>query len=199
MSQIARVFSALLIIGGLFASLSWGQTQGRVRVPADQRALTDVLSKFNERAGDAPNDIQREKVDAEFGRAFCAKRPKGDVSGWVGTIESIDDNNPSKGISLHLGINTQNLYSGPFGVGLWVNNDYGIYGDAYAHNGPPQLIPVGSPLYNAVSTLREGDTVAFSGTVLQYSTEEACYKDSTVTSLIIRFSSVKKLGHDIGF
>ena len=133
--------------------------------------------KFNDIHESAPNDIQRDKIDLEFRKEFCAAIPRGDVSGWIGEVNSIDNNSPDKGIQLSLGVNTQDLSSGGLGVELSLGNYY-AYGVDRKNTQPhgPTVIPVSSPLYNTVSTFRSGDTVIFSGTFIPYSSQQACYR-----------------------
>jgi hypothetical protein len=91
-------FAATLVALALSACATyplWAQTQS-VRVPPDQRALSDILSKYNDLAAEAPNDIQRKKIEAQFHQEFCAGIPKGDVSGWIGDVGLVDDRGPDK-------------------------------------------------------------------------------------------------------
>jgi uncharacterized protein YecT (DUF1311 family) len=67
-----------------------------VVVPAEQKELSSILSRFNVLSNNAPNDIQREKLEPAFRKEFCAKIPQGDVSGWIGEVRSIDNRTPSK-------------------------------------------------------------------------------------------------------
>ena len=89
MSSFAATLVALALSACATSPL-WAQTQS-VRVPLDQRALSDILSKYNDLAAEAPNDIQRKKIEAQFYQEFCARIPKGDVSGWIGDVGSVDD------------------------------------------------------------------------------------------------------------
>jgi hypothetical protein len=133
-----------------------------------------------------------------FKKEFCAKIPQGSVSGWVGEVNSLDDNSPTKGLNLKLGVHTVDLFSGGLGVELSLGNNYG-YGvsEQKTQPHPPTIIPVGSPLYEAVSTLREGDAIIFSGTFIPYISTQACYDNDTTYFSLFSFSSVRRIGYDI--
>jgi hypothetical protein len=167
-------------------------------VPLEQRELTDILSKYNELYATAANSIQREKVYPAFRKEFCAKIPQGNVSGWIGELITLDDNSPTKGINLRLGVHTVNIFSGGLGVELSLGNKYG-YGVSEHNTQPhsPIIIPVGSPLYEVVSNLREGDAVIFSGTFIPYISTQACYDNDTTYFALFSFSSIQKIGYDI--
>jgi hypothetical protein len=82
---------------------------------------------------------------------------------------------------------------------LTLGNDYAYSVDAdntQPHS--PTVIPVGSPLYEAVSNLAEGDTVVFSGTFIPYTSAQDCYDNDTTYFALFRFSLVQKIGHKIG-
>jgi hypothetical protein len=194
MKPLAAVIPTLLL-----AATSFAFAQG-VPVPLAQRALTTVLSQYNDREASAPNSIQREKIEPEFRKAFCAKIPTGDVTGWVGEVNSIDDDDPGKGIRLILEVATNDLSSGAYGVELSLGNYY-AYGVEEENTRPhsPTVIPVGSPLYDKVATLQTGDTVVFSGTFIPYASREGCYSNDTTYFALIRFSSIRKIGAGISF
>src|SRR5665213_1885037 len=97
MNHLIRTVTAALVIGVCGASLASAQAQNSIRVPAAQRALTDILSKYNVLYNAAPNDIQGRKIASAFYKEFCAAIPRGSVSGWIGEVKSIDDYTPNKG------------------------------------------------------------------------------------------------------
>jgi hypothetical protein len=194
MNKLAAVISAALL-----AAPSLASAQG-IHVPPEQRALTRLLSQYNDREASAPNDIQRKKIEPEFRKAFCAKIPTGDVSGWIGSVNDIDDDAPNKGIRLMLEVSTNDLSSGAFGVELSLGNRY-AYGVDEENTQPhsPTGIAVGSPLYDKVAMLRPGDTVVFSGAFIPYTSPEACYSNDTTYFALFRFSSIRKIGTNISF
>jgi len=200
MRQRSTAVMLALVIGICSASISWAQNG--VQVPAQQRELTRILSKYNDLHESAPNNIQRDKIDSEFRKEFCAAIPKGEVSGWVGEVNSIDNNSPDKGIRLSLGVHTQDLSSGGLGVELSLGNYY-AYGVDEKNTQPhgPTVIPVNSPLYNTVSMFRSGDTVIFSGTFIPYSSPQACYDSISYATYfsLFRFSTIRKIGWGITF
>jgi hypothetical protein len=193
MSSFAATLVALALSACATSPL-WAQTQS-VRVPPDQRALSDILSKYNDLAGEAPNDIQRKKIEAQFYQEFCARIPKGDVSGWIGDVGSVDDRGPNKSIRLDVGVNLSDIHSGQFGIVLSIGN-YGAYGILKNTQPHEQTeIPVGPPLYDKVSNFRRGDAVRFSATFILYISNEACYDNINYTTYfgLVRFTSIQKL------
>ena len=170
-----------------------------VVVPPRQKELSSILSKYNILDEKAPNDIQREKLEPAFRKEFCAKIPQGDVSGWIGGVNTIDNRAPNKGINLTLNVETLSTQSGRFGIELTLGNQYG-YGisadNTQAHS--PTEISVGSPLYNVVANLAEEDTVVFSGTFIPYASIQNCYDNDTTYFSLFRFSYVKKIGRKLG-
>lgn len=180
------------------ATPSWPQARKSVVVPAEQRELTDALSKYNELYANAANSIQKEKVRPAFRKEFCTKIPQGSVAGWIGEVSSLNDNPPTKGINLELDIHTVSLFSGGLGVELSLGNRYG-YGisERNTQPHPPTIIPVGSPLYEVVSNLREGDVVIFDGTFIPYVSMQACYDNDTTYFALVQFSRIQKIGYDI--
>lgn len=187
----SRILLALMLsVCG--AAPPWAQEQKSVNVPAEQRALTDILSKYNALDQEAANDIQRKKVHPAFKKEFCAKIPQGSVSGWVGEVYSLDDNSPAKGINLSLSVSTEDLYPGAFGVGLWLGTDVVSEDSTQPHS--PTIIPAGSPLYQVVSNLRDGDTVVFDGTFMPYVSQQACYDNDSNEIASFSFSSIRRIG-----
>lgn len=178
-------------------SVSWAQTQN-VQVPTDQRILTTVLSKYNELHDDAPNSIQQDKIDAQFRQEFCARIPRGDVTGWIGEVGSVDDRTPDKSIRLDLGVETIDIRSGALGVELSLGNyyAYGVDGDNTEPH-QPTTIPVGSPLYDTAADLRSGDVVKFDGTFIPYTSPQACYDNDTTYFALVRFNSIQRLGSNM--
>ena len=64
MSKLPTAITLALIMGVCSTSISWAQNG--VQVPAKQRELTHILSKYNDLHESAPNNIQRDKIDLEF-------------------------------------------------------------------------------------------------------------------------------------
>ena len=61
------IIATALALSVCDASQAWAQAQS-IQVPADQRALSDVLAKFNDLDAATPNDIQRKKIEVRFHR-----------------------------------------------------------------------------------------------------------------------------------
>jgi hypothetical protein len=194
MNHLIRNIAATLIIGVCGASLASAQT---VSVPAAQRQLTAILSKYNDRYETAPNDIQKDKIAAAFRSTFCEALPRS-VTGWIGAVWQIDDNTPDKSINLELGIHTNELHGGGLGIVLVLGN---VANDVHGNVRANVRIPVGSKLYQIASNLGDHDVVEFSGQFIPFTSEQACEKNlsgSTYISLF-RFTSIRKIGSDIDF
>jgi hypothetical protein len=180
------------------ASLSWSQAQN-LHAPAEQRELSDILSKYNDLIDGAPNKIQRDKIEATFRKEFCAKIPRGEISGWIGIVVSVDDRTDDKAINLELEVSTYDLKSGSLGIGLSLGNRYS-YGVNSRNTQPhePTTIPIGSSLYAVASNLRPlVDAVRFSGTFIPYASPQACYDNSTSYFSLFSFTSIQRLAGNI--
>jgi hypothetical protein len=192
------LISLVLALSVGSASLSWAQSQKGVGAPAEQRELTNILSKYNNLYESAPNGIQKEKILPAFKKDFCSKIPKGQVSAWVGEVSSIDVDPAGEGIRLILSVNTDNIFSGGLGVELSLGNRY-AYGvtDDNTQPHPSTIIPPNSPLFEATSNLRSGDAVIFSGSFVPYTSEQACYDNDTTYFSLFNFTSIKTIGYDV--
>jgi hypothetical protein len=120
------------------------------------------------------------------------------VSGWIGNVDMINDRSPDKGIRLKLSVETFDHRSGPLGIELSLGNDYayGVFSDNTQPH-PPTIIPVGSPLYDIASKLREGDVVRFNGTFIPYVSPQDCFKNNTTYFALVGFTSIQRLGWGI--
>ena len=189
---------SLLLISIVNLSSASAQTTQSVQVPAEQKALSDILSKYNDLAAGAPNEIQQKKIRKEYEREFCDHLPTGDVSGWVGEVEAVDDRGAGNSIELTLWVHTYDLHTAPglgFDIVLQVEN-FGEWKGLRPH--APTEIPVGSPLYDIAANLRSGDAVRFDGTFVPYVSKEACYDFHPAATVgLVRFKSLKRLGWNI--
>lgn len=196
LSRVALVILSLTL--SIWASPLRAQSYQSVRVPADQRTLSDILSKYNDLDAGAPNQIQRDRIGAEFRKEFCAHIPTGDVTGWIGDVGSVNDRGPDKGIQLDMGVNLFDLHSGSHGIELSVSNyySYGVSSQSIQPH-PPTVIPVGSPLYEMAANFQHGDVVRFNATFIPYVSAQACYDNDTTRFGLVRFNSLQKLGWNI--
>lgn len=213
MNYLIRTIVAAFVVGACCVSLVSAQAQSSVRVPAAQRALTSLLVKYNDLdkgtpSEGPPNEMQSKKIESDFRKHFCAMIPTDSVSGWIGKVNTIDDNSPDKGIRLALEVHTNSLSNDiinrnggtSLGIQLTLGNYYS-YGVSAQNTQRHSVttIPVGSPLYNISSTLRTDDIIMFSGSFVPFSSARACTENlghSTYFSLF-RFSAIRKLGHDL--
>jgi hypothetical protein len=190
LNHFIGAITAAAVVAVSCASFASAQEEKSVKVPAAQRALSSIVSKYSELYDAAPNEIQQDRALSEFRKAFCVRLAGGVVADWIGEVNIVNDYTPNKGIHLDLTVSTANLNpssSGALGIGLWLGNS-----DTAAS------MPVGSPLYKAASTLRTGDTVAFSGSFVSLSAPAACTNSlRTSTDFSFRFSAIRKIGSDL--
>jgi hypothetical protein len=175
------------------------QTAQSVRVPADQRAFSDLTSKYNKLFDNAPNEIQRKQLHKEYEREFCDHLPTGDVFGWIGylaseprLVGSQDD------IQLTLDVDTDDMYPAFTGgnLSLFVDN----YADGMKGLQPhtPTEILVGSPLYDIATNLRDGDTMRFDATFVPYISKQVCIESHPAGMIgLVRFNNLKRIGWGI--
>ncbi|MGH8306845.1 MAG: hypothetical protein ACRER0_01080 [Gammaproteobacteria bacterium] len=189
---VALVFSSLLV----GAPDVWADNFYSMHAPAEQGTLTNIIAKYNRLDTNAPNDIQRDKIDTEYYQVLCAHLPQEHVSNWIGVVESVDNDTPGKGIQIIVLINTHEL-SGALGVEFVIGNGYAYGVDAQSTKPhPPTIFPVGSQLYNVASELSTDDIVKFSGNFIPFSSTKACQDNDTSYIAVFHFTSLRKIGHD---
>jgi hypothetical protein len=195
MTRTTRAIVVCIVL--TLSSLAHAQDAPGIGVPPDQRALSDILSKYNGLDAAAPNRIQQDRIAEAFKKEFCAHIPTGDVTGWIGEISSVDYHGPDKSIRIDMGVNIFDLDSGSYGVELSLGNYY-AYGITAANTQPhsPTEIPVGSPLYEMAANLRSGDTIRFNAAFIPYISDAACYDQRGYTTrfAVVRFNSLQKIG-----
>jgi len=185
------IITATAVLTVFGAQPSRAQTKS-VKVPAQQRELSNIHSRYELLELGAPNTIQRDRIEAQHYKEFCAKIPSGNVSGWIGEVEQIDNGTPDKGIQLWLSVATLFL-NRPGGLSLGNFYGYGVDRETTQPH-EPTLIPVGSPLYEIAANLTVGDTVRFSGTFIPYASPEACYRTFMTYFSLVRFTSIQRIG-----
>jgi hypothetical protein len=198
MNHLIRTTAVAIVMGVCGASLASAQTQQSARVPAAQRALSNILSKYTKPYEAAfSNAVLQRKIASAFHKEFCDAIPRGRVSGWIADVKSVDDDTPNKGIKLELWVQTDS-FKGLLWEVLELGNYYpnGAYGDENMQPHSPTIFPVGSPLYNTASTLVDGDTVVFGGTFVPFTSAQACYDNIHYFSLF-HFSSIRKIGRGL--
>jgi hypothetical protein len=188
-------FAASVLLSQVIPSNASAQTTQSVHVPADQRAFSDLTSKYNKLYDEAPNSIQRDKLEKQYESEFCNHLPTGDVFGWVGSLtyepRVVGSQN---GIELNLWVHTEDMYSAVTGGNIVLTLDnYGAWKGLQPHT--PTEIPAGSPLYDIATNLRDGDVIRFDATFVPYVSQQACIESRPAAMIgLVRFNSLKRLG-----
>ena len=156
-------------------------------VPADEQQLSDIVAKYIDAYNRAGNDMAKGAVRHERAKAICQAFPSFTVSDWVGKVSTLDSTDKGNGI-LVLSID-QNITIGT------TNNEFS---DSLFNT----LIPVNSPLFTAVSAMKVGDLVDFSGSFVggDSAIDNDCFSEQSLTTdgsmqnpaFYFKFSSVKE-------
>jgi len=115
--------------------------------PDSQKSFEKICADSKAEYDKGTNDLQKSTAR---GNRTIALRQQGlnSANNWIGTIEALSTNNDGKGvISIKLNDNIS--------VATWNN--------AFSDIGDNTLIPVGSTLFNSLSSLSKGSKVRFSG------------------------------------
>lgn len=119
-------------------------------LPSDESEFISTVGSFQTRYGEAVNEFQKSAVRRSRAQAFASMLPSRLVENWVGRISSMETNSDGNGVL------SVDLPGGSrIKVGTWNNALSDIEDDT--------LIPHGSPLYNQIANLADGDVVFFSG------------------------------------
>jgi hypothetical protein len=131
--------------------------------PAEQEFITAVRQgQAAYRA--APNEMAKGGTRARRRAAICQSLPSLAVSGWIGQIQKLSSNSDGQGV-LYISL------APDIRVETW-NNDFS---DVSYHT----LIEPSSALFAAVSQMKEGDQVIFSGTF--FPSDVDCVEEHSLT------------------
>lgn len=141
------------------------------------RAVQDARNAFQQ----APNEMAQGGTRAQRRESICRVLAAPTISGWIGHISKLGSNSDGKGvleISLADGLS----------IKTW-NNDLSDISDN-------TLIDPTSPLFHALSQMKVGDEVSFSGLFLQ--SEVDCVQEASLTlsgsmenpEFVFRFATV---------
>ena len=122
------------------------------------------------------------EIKAQRDRALCVAFLSPLIDDWTGTIKKIDSNSDGKGV-LEISI------APDIQVKTW--------DDAFLDIGDRTLIDPGSPIFTAVSAMKEGQRVSFSGRIFKGKGSD-CVKESNLSlrrqveepEFIFKFSKV---------
>jgi hypothetical protein len=164
---------ALLGAGVVWALLNDGlgvDRSGEVRarleaaMPIPQRALIAVVTHTRELHGAAENDMLRGAVRPARAARLCQAVPETQAVGWVGTVAGLSSTNDGHGVlTVRIGNRIQ-LATRAMALG---------------DGNTATLIPVGSPLFQKASALREGQLVRFSRDLFRDPSD--CFRETSVT------------------
>jgi len=177
-----RIFRAMAVCLVLLPPLSFGGTNS-VEAPADQVQFTTIVQKYADLYREAPNELKKSTVARKrLDELGTIKADPRNLKSWVGIIEKLGTSSDGDAY-----LQIAGLVDG-LTFGTW-NNSLSDYQDK-------TLIKNGTPLYEVLSEMQEGDVVKFSGSLLKPKnlTEEG---KMTTPEFLFHFKAVEKLGSNI--
>jgi hypothetical protein len=116
--------------------------------PETQRAVAEVVSRYRDAYGAAPNELLKSQVRTTRAAALKEALPSLVVSNWQGRITDIGTTGDGQAsVSIEIGPK------------VWVKTWNNSFSDISDHT----LIPQSSPVYKVLSQKAKGDQVEFSG------------------------------------
>lgn len=131
---------------------------------SQQQRFVALVEDARTKAEDAENDFQRRLPLTNRNKSICKLLKSKTVSGWSGTVETLDTNGDG------LGVLTIKIADG-VEVSTWNN----ALSDFQDHT----LIKTDSPVFTTMATLSEGDRVTFGGSFVRDSDE--CISEQSIT------------------
>lgn len=156
--------------------------QPRVAMPADEIEFIRAVQQGQAAFRAAPNEMARGGTRSQRRLAICRILTGLSISGWVGQIEKLSSNSDGRGV-LEISI------ADSIRVETW-NNDLSDASDR-------TLIDPTSPLFAALSQMKQRDEVVFSGTFFPSGTD--CVEEHSISlegsmtdpEFMFRFQSVR--------
>jgi hypothetical protein len=133
----------------------------RAGLPADEVAFVATVQQAKQRWTDAPNDIQREGMVTARNNALCGM--PANVSDWTGRIKRVGTYLALDKVALAVTLTPS--------ITLRTEGDLQDAGTKVAR---------GTPLFDSVATLAEGQQVRFSGNFLQG--DKTCRVETSLTN-----------------
>ena len=161
------------------SSMASAETKS-VTVSDFQKGFIETVQDYSAQYEAAPNELKKSTVSRKRLEAFS--QLKGDprkINGWYGTIEKLGTNGDGDAyLTIRLLVDT-------ITVGTWNNS----LSDASSKT----LIKNGTPLYDEISEMAEGNVVMFSGALgkVKNVTEKG---KMTEPDFLFKFSKVEKVG-----
>ena len=166
------------------ASSSSAAKQATVPLPQDQKAFCDAVAGFVPQYQSAPNELKKSAVRVARKQKIQELESSLHFENWVGKLKSMATTSDGSAFitvqfdGLPISIRTR-------------NNSLSDIGDK-------TLIPVNSPLFNAISELKEGTSVKVSGHFLtgdlDFIQEESITEEGSMTepAFVAQFTKVEK-------
>lgn len=172
-----KIVGMLLLFAASSVAIAETKT---VKVTDFQRDFIQTVQDYSAQYEAAPNELKKSTVSRKRLEAFS--KLKGDprkISGWYGTIEKLGTNGDGDAYL------TIRLLADNITVSTWNN--------ALSDSGSNTLIKNGTPLYEGISDMAEGNVVMFSGGLgkVKNMTEKGKMTDP---DFLFKFSKVEKVG-----
>lgn len=135
-----------------------------VPIPTNEREFILAIQQGQAAFRAAPNEMAQGGTRSKRRIAICQGLPQISVSDWVGRIDTLSSNSDGKGV-LEISL------APDIRVKTW-NNDFS---DSASHT----LIDPSSSLFGAVSQMRKGDQVVFSGSF--FPSDVDCVTETSVS------------------
>ncbi|HCA9741444.1 TPA: hypothetical protein MYK25_000819 [Klebsiella pneumoniae] len=178
----------LLIAGLVWIAFNSGKDGGgqkltTVQMPSDEAEFVTIVSQAQEAIKSSTNDMQVGGVKARRDADLCKLITDTSINGWLGKVEDIGANSDGKGvISLELadGITLK----------TWNNS--------FSDGRDNTLIESGTDVFEAASSLKNGDIVRFSGDFI--ADKSSCLREASLSlrgkisspEFIFRFRNITK-------
>lgn len=121
------------------------------QMPEDQRKFVQIITNYAEGFRGAKNELQQSNMRDQRKMAISSSLGSYSINFWIGTIHKLETNSEGKAIlSVHI--------SPEIKIKTWNN--------AFSDLASNTLIEKGSPVYNSLFHLSNGQRVRFSGTFI---------------------------------
>jgi hypothetical protein len=136
-----------------------------VIIPLPEQTFVNIIATYMAQYNAAANDMAKGAARHARKVAICNAFSSPHISNWAGTIQTLDSTGSGNGV-LSIAVNPNLTIS-------TTNNDIS---DALDHT----TIPAGSALFNAVSAMKTGDQVYFSGDF--QTSDDDCFEEDSLTT-----------------
>ncbi|WP_336341786.1 hypothetical protein [Pseudomonas atacamensis] len=151
-----------------------------VTVSDFQKGFIETVQDYSAQYEAAPNDLKKSTVARK--RLDALSKLKGDprkISGWYGTIEKLGTNGDGDAFMT---------------IKVLVDNiTFSTWNNSLSDSGSNTLIKNGTPLYDQISEMAEGNVVMFSGAIGKPKNITERGK-MTAPDFLFKFSKVEKVG-----